>query len=384
MMRWITFCFVLAALAGFCTTSVRQAAAAPIRPTIVIDERGVAMGDNYFQTPADAETSGSLMESLDMNGLRLIYRWSNNSSLERWQITSICNAAQAMLAHHVTTIVLNPLPFNTGWPNTDDGRTKFVEDLNVVLNLLLNRSNGCAMQPGPNGQLEPGLVVKVLPVNEPNIDTFCDPGVSDDNLRHQICADWTVRLDHAVYQDVAQLAGYYGTIPVIGMALGSHHNPLGFLSQFFKARSALGYTSEVPACVGYHPYSLLGSSDPLSGVRTTPDFQKALTAGFGQDVRVCYTESGLETNVSPDQGYTCSPPQDAMQVDVDQYPYWQNQMYRLATRYGVDSIYNFGLYDEQCLNPGWQSGYLTWDGKKKPTWDAMRALLAQAADPPDG
>jgi hypothetical protein len=375
---------LLAVLVTAFSAAPRSAKAAQIRPSFDQSERGFVVGDWDFVNGTQANSTIKAVKDIGSNSIRLVVRGNGKAHPEPFQLDAVCNAAQAMVSNHMSTLILNLLPRNTGWPNTDEGRNNFISTYNDFLGYLLSKPAGCALGALPDGTVAPMLSIQVMPVNEPNISTFCDAGTDDDNLRHQICADWAARLVHLVYADIqAEESGYGVQIPVIGLSLGSHHNPVGFLSAYCKSRAALGYSGTDMEYIGFHPYALQGSNDAMSGVRMTPELQAAVKACFGKAIPVKYTEVGWETTSPADKGYTCSTPSSVLQVDPASYPALEVQMSRLATKYVVQGIYNFLLVDEQCLNPGWQSGMYYWDGSPKPFLSAIQALQALLGNPPD-
>lgn len=313
--------------------------------------RGVGVMDHRLMSENSEESrrAMTLVKETGFSTVRIHPWWNGTAVPDSYQLQGVCNAVRNLLDNGLTNIVISPTPRRWNWPKTDAERELFVQSMGAY-NRYLFREGGCV-----NGR---PITIQWMPVNEPNIVTFCDPLAGDDvEPRHSTCADWSARLMHRVYEFVQEEERRYGVeMPVVGLGLGSHHSPFHFLEKLGEARKRLGYKEPDMDKLGFHPYALNGSRDHLSGIKMTPRLKEVIRSVFGQAVKITYSEFGIETKSPADKPYQGSTPISVLLVDEAELPYLIDQVLKMANRYGVESVIFFMLCDEATLNPGFQSG----------------------------
>jgi hypothetical protein len=371
---------VLLALTGSLARPPLPAQAATYRPSLAIEENGIAEGEHVFYDVGQANAAVRKMSDIGFNSLRLILRWNGSAHPDQLQLNATCNAARAMASDGMKILTLNVLPRAQDFPKDDAGRGSFVGFYDDLYRLLL----------GPGGCAGRKLLIKVMPVNEINLTTFCDAQTDDGDLRRRTCAEWAVILQHVVYADAKAAAVQYGVpISVVGLVVGSHHNPVDEIVAYCSSWKSHGYGEPDMDEQGFHPYPLPqtyladGTIDPYSGVRMTPLIKSVVTGCFHRPISMVYTEVGFETSVPPEDGYTGTAQEGVLYVGLQQFVALQQHVAMLATAYGVIGIYNFLLTDEQSLSSGWQSGLYYCNGQPKPILDAYSYLVKLESHPQD-
>ncbi|MFL5928876.1 MAG: hypothetical protein ACJ77E_18245 [Gaiellaceae bacterium] len=371
---------VLLALAGSVARPTVPAEAAPFKPSLAIEETGIAEGEHVFYDVGHANDAVRKMSDIGVNSLRLILEWNGSAHPDQLQLDATCNAAHAMVSEGMKILIVNLLPRARDFPKDDAGRGSFVSSYDDLYRLLL----------GPGGCAGRKLLIKVMPVNEINLTTFCDAQTDAGNLRRRACAEWAVILQHVVYADAQAAEAQYGVpISVIGLVVGSHHNPLNEIVAYCTSWRTHGYGEPDMDEQGFHPYALAqiyladGTLDPYSGVRMTPRIQSVVAECFHRPIPIVYTEVGFKTAVPPDAGYNGTAQQGVLYVSLDQFVALQQHLAMLATSYGVIGIYNFLLTDEQSLSSGWQSGLYYFNGRPKPILNDYSRLVKLESHPPD-
>jgi hypothetical protein len=346
----------------------------------------MAIGEHYAYTAQQANVNIGLMSGLGINAVRLILKWNDSGTLGPLQAASICNTARAMIANHMTILTANLMPAAGDWPKDGDALGAYRASEGAIFDLLLGQP-GCALGSRKDGSPAPMLNLHFIGPNEINLTTFCDAGTDDGDVRQQKCAEWYVPFQHTIYDTAQQAELKYGVpITVVGLVLGSHHNPLNEIADVCRVWKASGYGVDMDQ-VGFHPYPLPqtyepdGQIDPYSGVRMTPLVQSAISNCFGRPISVVYTEMGYETAVPTDKGYTGVAQNGVLYVDPATRVALTEHVAMLATSYDVVGIYNFLLFDEQSLESGWQSGLYYWNGDPKPFLSNYQFLMACLADP---
>ena len=345
-----------------------------------MEQNGIAEGEHVFYDVGQANATVSKMSDIGFDSLRLILRWNGSAHPDQWQLDATCNAAHAMVSSGMKILTLNLLPRALDFPKDDAGRGSFVSSYDDLYRLLL----------GPGGCAGTKLLIKVMPVNEINLTTFCDAQTDDGNLRQRNCAEWAVILQHVVYADAKAAEVQYGVpISVIGLVVGSHHNPVNEIVDYCTSWKAHGYGEADMDEQGFHPYALAqtylpdGTIDPYSGVRMTPLIESVVTECFNRPIPIVYTEVGFKTTVPPGAGYNGTAQEGVLYVSLEQFVALQEHVALLATAYGVIGIYNFLLTDEQSLSSGWQSGLYYFNGQPKAILDDYSCLVKLEAHSPD-
>jgi hypothetical protein len=312
-----------------------------------------------------------LVRDTAFNTPRIVPWWNATATPEGWQLQGVCNAVRNLLDNGMSNIIISPSPKRWGWPDSDAERELFVQSIGAY-NRHLFGDGGCVA----------GRPIRILwmPINEPNIVTFCDPLVGDEmEPRHSICAERSARLQHRVYEFVQGEEQRYGAdMPVIGIGLASHHSPFNFLKELAAARKRLGYKEADMDMFGYHPYALHANRDPMSGVKLTPRLQDAIQDAYGRQVDLIYSELGFETKSPADKGYAGRTPPSVLLLDEAEIPSLIDRVLKAAHRYGVKGVIFFMLCDEPSLNPGFQSGAYYLDCSPKESLPGIiKALMGE-------
>ena len=234
---------------------------------------------------------------------------------------------------------------------------------------------------------------------------------------------WSPQAD-APEQYEALLAACYAALPpavnVIGLALSSTGNddggstsPGAFIRRVGDEYRRAGHGGRIMDTVAHHPYGLTGSERPWrQHIGAKPigmgDWNKLMFnlhlafSGTGQpipgeqDIRLWYTESGIQTTVDtgkeggysggenvatlPDwAGGEPEAPAPAMTTAApDQGTQALDAIRLAACQPFVTAYFNFLLADEPIL-AGWQSGVLWADRTRKDSWPAFRQAFVAAA-----
>jgi hypothetical protein len=138
---------------------------------------------------------------------------------------------------------------------------------------------------------------------------------------------------------------------------------------FLRGLKAAGATFDVYA---HHPYNPAGD---LVAPNVPPRARTTVTMGnintlireldrlYGRQMRLWITEYGYQTN----------PPDRIFGVSLKQQAAYLRQAYRIARRNPrIDMLLWFLLRDEPAVGR-WQSGLMTFKGKRKPAFTAYRA-----------
>jgi hypothetical protein len=371
---------VLLALTGSLARAPLPAEAAHHRPSLAIEQNGIAEGAHVFYDVAQANDAVRKMSDIGFNSLRLILRWNGSAHPDQLQLDGTCNAARAMVNDGMKVLTLNLLPQARDFPKDDAGRGSFVSSYDDLYRLLL----------GPGGCAGGKLLIKVMPVNEINLTTFCDAQTDDGTLRRRTCAEWAVILQHVVYADAKAAEAQYGLpVGVIGLVVAAQHNPLSEIAAYCNSWKTHGYGDADMDEQGFHPYPLTqtyladGTIDPYSGVRMTPHIKAAATGCFERPIPIVYTEVAFKTTVPAETGYTGTAQEGVLYVSLEQFMALQQHVAALATAYGVIGIYNFLLTDEPSLSSGWQSGLYYCNGQPKPILGDYSSLVKLESHPPE-
>jgi hypothetical protein len=369
MPRWQKWLLLLMTVAVWLPVQQAQARSSARVPPLTY--LGAAMGMYEFSTPEKADSMMQRARDSGLNSIRANMDWHGESVPPSYNLDSACNAARSADQYGLKALVLDLMPQRDYWQANNSG---FVGAIGAYDARLFS---GCL---SPLSQLQ----IMWMIGNEPNVKTFCgyqDPAQTEATavtIRHRMCAKQAAMLYHAAYPFIKSDAKKYGVqMSVIGLGLSTHQDPMDFISQFCQARQRLGYKTPDMDYAALHPYILPDSVDQLSGYTLVPQAYAALQAKgcLGSSVQMFFSEGGWETVTPDNQGYTCYSPPSILSVPDDQYAALLGQGLQLSRKLGSKAYFNELLLDQQCLNPGWQSGWFNWDGTPKPFLPAVRDVL---------
>ena len=368
---------LVAVLALALCVSVASAKEEPLPPLHYV---GVFENLGMYDYPDRSQptTIAHRIAGFGFNTERISFTWNRrHPQPSRDQLRWACNAAVAAAVAGVPHLMLGLIPEAGGYPATGRDRTAYTAAIRTYVSALIRPGKGCVSR--RSGHPLRGLTV--LPVNEPNIPTFCRPQTDDD---HTLCADRTVQLLAQVYPALKKDARSYGVpIAVVCGGLSSHHTPIEYMQAEAQARDDRGIKAANCDIFGFHPYSLYASSDPLSGFGLFDLLKQNIWAEFDRDLPVLYDEFAVETIVPPTKGYTCTGSTWEQEVPEDTQAGYYDQALTLARKQGALGVLLFLLQDEQCLS-GWQSGEYYWDGTPKGSLPGVHAAVLRALGrPPD-
>jgi hypothetical protein len=332
--------------------------------------------------PAQPEKFIKMVKDAGFNTERLYIQWNPASpSPTQDQQRQLCNAATQVALNGVRNLILTMPPPPDAQPLEDATRQPYMYTWEKYFSYLFDPRFGCVSGNASwNGQAVPKLAsVYVQPMNEMNLGTFCRPQT---DTTHDLCASLAVQMRAYTYPRFKQLGQTYGVqVNVIGGGLSSHHGPLAYMQSECRVMKTLGIKSANMDIFGFHPYSLPGSSNPMSGFLMLPKLKKLIKLCYGRDLPVIYDEYGAETVATPEMGYTCSSERAAMRLGYAERATVYRMALETARQQGVIGVIFFLLQDERCLNPGWQSGLYSWDGTPKPDQPEIRQAVQQALAP---
>jgi hypothetical protein len=342
---------------------------------------GVTMGIHEFYTEAAADQMMQRVHDSGLNAVRLVILWNHDYLPHSRDTHAICFAARAAEARGLRTLIIGLEPSKSVWPFIQDDLELFDNAIGNIDQGLFDAGSNCLTRPS-------SLRIVWMIGNEPNVETFCDG--SDKGLNppvgmlaeHQECAAREALLLHSSYAFIQADERKYGVeLPVIGGALSSNDAPFDFLGRFCEARKTLGYKAADMDYFGFHPYADGPADGPYYGLKLEPRLAATLRSRqcFGRSVPVVYTEIGYETEPPPDKGYTGSAARSAFVSSEANYPSLFRHALRMTVSQGVAGYFNMLLDDEQCLNPGWQSGWYYWDRSPKPFLPEVEKLLTNLA-----
>jgi len=218
-------------------------------------------------------------------------------------------------------------------------------------------------------------ITDVVIWNEANTRAFWRPRVPDRAAAYEALLAQCWDLLHASVPGISVLTTTAGG-----------HDPIGFVRRIGLAYAASGRTRPIFDTFGHNPYPLYPGEPPatLHDVYVGEgDYARLVAAldetfaGSGQPATpIWYLENGFQTTVGPGrragyagretQAQTLTPAAQAKQLAA---------ALRLAyCQPRVAAFFNFLLVDEPTL-PGWQSGLLWVDWRRKPAFAAYREAI---------
>jgi hypothetical protein len=121
----------------------------------------------------------------------------------------------------------------------------------------------------------------------------------------------------------------------------------------------------------HHPYSRTKNEGPTTPSR---DGNAVTLANFDTLVREVDRLYGRKRFWITEYGYQTNPPDKALGVSYATQSRWLTQAFSIARRHPrVDMMLWFLFRDERALS-GWQSGFLTASGRRKPSYYAFRRV----------
>ena len=305
-----------------------------------------------------------LAAGLGFNGMRTDLVWHPDSRdpskgflSEDDQLTAVCNAAQAVTEAGMTRLLVNIRPGATRWPQVDDDpasdndRRALTEYAMAVYSVLERPTTDVSGKPGC--VTDKPLIVLIQIGNEANLTTFCQPQSDTD---HKACAaNYILEAAYSYKRLHAEATSYGSQVTVVGCDLASHHTPLGFnqaVKNVIKANRLKGPFWDL---CDYHPYTLLGSQDPMSGFAGINQLRASLMDTYGRSGPIGYLEVGYRTVVPNGQDYI-GPPNGALAFPESQIASVWAEAFSMARQQGITWFGVFQVIDQCRLLDGWQSG----------------------------
>jgi len=221
-------------------------------------------------------------------------------------------------------------------------------------------------------------VRKWLAWNEPNNPVFLAPQWAKINKKHytQVAAKLYVGICRAIYQGVHQtklkneVVACGATDPRGNNAPKSRRpstSPLAFLAALKK----FGLKKNQFDVYAHHPYY----GRPTESPTTKPKDRTSVTlANIGDLTKLLTKLYGNKKLWITEYGYQTKPPDTAFGVSWTKQAQYLTKAYAIARKNPrITMMLWFLLRDEGRLG-GWQSGFFTVGGKKKPAYDAFRRL----------
>jgi hypothetical protein len=227
---------------------------------------------------------------------------------------------------------------------------------------------------GPDGSILPAVRLW-LAWNEPNSPVYLFPQFRKVHGRYIAQSAWSyVRICNAIYNGVHSVQGRAARVGCGATDPFGNNQPRSrrpSISPLAFLRSVKKFGLRRFDAWAHHPYSSNPTQTPFTKPKSKTavilgnlgDLTKELTRLYGKK-RLWITEYGYQTK-PPDRFFGVS---------------WKTQAKYLAQAYGiarknprVDMMIWFLIKDERRLG-GWQSGFFTVGGKKKPSYDAFRRL----------
>jgi len=242
--------------------------------------------------------------------------------------------------------------------------------------------------------------------NEPNTSRFWQPQYNPDRtsaapVAYEALLARTWDAAHAVRPQVNVIAASasFGNDFPEGASVA--HSPAVWYRQLGLALRLSRRTSPIFDTVGHNPYPDANDEAPWTAHPSSPsvgegDYGKlvqALRTGFagtaqpvpGTGLQIWYLEQGFQTTIDPAKsafysGRETEPrlvaPLDPTGRSRDQAAQLRDAIRLAYCQPYVKAFFNFELADESDLG-GWQSGVLWADWTRKPSYDALKAAIAE-------
>jgi hypothetical protein len=349
----------------------------------------IGISDDAMVVHGNPDETFPLLDRLRTQVLRVTVRWDQVASVRPTQPANHADFAYdwrpydraAFYAQQFGIRLVFTIYGTPGWANGDRGPTyapRKMTDLRAFALAAGRRYSGIAEE-APGGRILPRVDLWTA-WNEPNAPTFLKPQFVKAGSRYRLQSAITyARMCNAIVKGihaagnevrpkVKETVACGVTNPRgnnIGRGARASASPLVFL----RGMHAAGARFDVYA---HHPYA--GSR--LEGPATRTSSATAVTLGnidrllaeltrlYGADMRLWITEYGYQTN----------PPDRLFGVTWKRQADYLRQAFALArANPRIDMMIWFLLRDEPGTS-GWQSGFFTTEGRRKPAFAAFRNL----------
>lgn len=371
---------VLVALLALASAAIAQTASpSPSMLKGIYDEANTLTGnpDRTFRTLGQLRTK-AIRLNLHWGGRygvagsdRTVRGSDPNDGQYRWALydRALLYAAQYKIKV-VLSIVGTPRWANGGRGPNVAPLPAYMKDLRDFATAASQRYSGTYKRPR-DGRFLP-KVEHWLAWNEPNNPVWLTPQYRG---RTMVSAQNYAKMCNAIVQGIKSTR-YRGQKVACGVTAPRGNNnprssrpsvsPLAFLRAMKRYRAA-GFDA-----YAHHPYYQFRNESPA----TRPRSSNSVTLGnintlvreinrlYGRKVRLWITEYGYQTR-----------PERFFGVTYAQQAAYLRQAYRIAKRHPrIDMLLWFMLRDDTNLSLGWQSGFMTARGAKKPSFNVFRSL----------
>jgi len=230
-----------------------------------------------------------------------------------------------------------------------------------------------------------GHIIFEIP-NEPNSETFWRPqNNSDGEWVAPKAVSRTLAKSYWAVKKEAQELGIGVTL--IGGALASGHNAVGFTKAMGEARQELEVKGAIMDGFSIHPYGETNDEPPdvthpdltTVGFAELPSFINSLDDSFHKPMSVWLTEYGAKTKVPANKTglYTIRPNiSKDMISEATQAEFYTKAIQMARSRSRVDAIILFNVIDDP--DGHWTSGLMYPDGSPKSSYSAVHQAIIDA------
>ena len=347
---------------------------------------GITTNEIWVPDLSEAESRAKEIADTGANAVRIFLPYSPTQAESINDRARTCNAAQAAKDNNLHLTLGTLGVFRDGRvgfvPQTSSAVTKFETTLGDYMNILS----------GPNACVSDFTKYDIEILNEVNSNTFFKP-------QYNSAGDWSapgqyLNLMERVYPFIKTEAAKISEaarrknpnlppldITVIGGALASSHDPVGFIRQMGKAAKFSRLNTPIMDVLSFHSYSLGSMNSAEVEAQLAPKLEKAFQEAFGYPIDMYNDEFGDHTSppTSKRSLYSGQPASSKNFISESaQAMRVRNTLAVAACQPYLKMVLTFGLRDETDLENGWQAGPEYVDGSHKSSWDSINQSIRAA------